>query len=86
MSDIKWRSALIRSASASALPAILFTILILAGSVAYGGEPINNGPLRVHRENPRYFADGTGKAVYLTGAHTWNLLPDMRGGADSTDR
>lgn len=32
------------------------------------------GPLVVHPQNPRYFADGTGKAVYLTGSHTWNNL------------
>ena len=41
------------------------------------------GPLRVHPDNPRYFTDGTQlpdgslKAVYLTGAHTWNNLVDM---------
>ena len=33
------------------------------------------GPLRVHPTNPRYFSDGSGKAVYLTRSHTWtNLL------------
>src|SRR5687768_6788382 len=41
------------------------------------------GPLRRHPENPRYFTDGTRledgslRAVYLTGAHTWNNLVDM---------
>jgi hypothetical protein len=41
------------------------------------------GPLRVHPTNPRYFTDGTKnadgspKAVYLTGAHTWDNLVDM---------
>jgi hypothetical protein len=41
------------------------------------------GPLRVHPENPCYFTDGTRsedgslRAVYLTGAHTWNNLVDM---------
>lgn len=35
------------------------------------------GPLRVCPENPRYFTDGTGRAVYLTGAHTWNNLVDV---------
>src|SRR5262245_53230967 len=35
------------------------------------------GPLRVLKENPRYFADGSGKVVYLTGAHTWNNLQDI---------
>jgi hypothetical protein len=41
------------------------------------------GPLRVHPTNPRYFTDGaklpdgSPRAVYLTGAHTWNNLVDM---------
>ena len=33
------------------------------------------GPLRVHPTNSRYFADATGRAVYLTGSHTWWTLP-----------
>ncbi len=32
------------------------------------------GPLQIHPQNPRYFTDGTGRAIYLTGAHTWNNL------------
>ena len=36
-----------------------------------------HGPLRVSEENPRYFTDNEGKAVYLTGSHTWNNLVDM---------
>lgn len=36
-----------------------------------------NGPLRVHAENPRYFADASGQAILLTGAHTWNNLIDI---------
>jgi hypothetical protein len=35
------------------------------------------GPLRVHPKNPRYFTDGSGKAVYLTAAHTWANLQDL---------
>ena len=35
------------------------------------------GPLRVSEKNPRYFTDNSGKAVYLTGSHTWNNLVDM---------
>ena len=41
------------------------------------------GPLRIHPDNPRYFTDGTKnpdgslRAVYLTGSHTWNNLVDM---------
>jgi len=33
--------------------------------------------LRVSEENPRYFTDNEGKAVYLTASHTWNNLVDM---------
>jgi hypothetical protein len=33
------------------------------------------GPLQVLESNPRYFTDGSGRAVYLTGSHVWwNLL------------
>jgi hypothetical protein len=33
------------------------------------------GPLRVSAANPRYFTDGSGKPVYLTGSHVWwNLV------------
>jgi hypothetical protein len=35
------------------------------------------GPLQVHPENPRYFTDGSGRAVYLTGSHTWASLVDI---------
>jgi hypothetical protein len=34
------------------------------------------GPLRVHPTNPRYFTDGSGKAIFLTGSHTWSSLQD----------
>jgi hypothetical protein len=34
------------------------------------------GPLQVHPKNPRYFTDGTSRAVYLTGSHTWDNLQD----------
>ncbi len=33
--------------------------------------------LRVLKANPRYFTDGSGKAVYLTGSHNWNNLVDI---------
>jgi hypothetical protein len=35
------------------------------------------GPLRVSPINSRYFTDGTGKPVYLTGAHTWANLQEI---------
>jgi Family of unknown function (DUF6298) len=34
------------------------------------------GPLRPHPENPRYFADRNGRAVYLTGSHTWATIQE----------
>ena len=36
-----------------------------------------NGPLRRCSENPRYFADRSGKAILLTGSHVWYNLVDM---------
>jgi hypothetical protein len=33
-------------------------------------------PLRALPANPHYFTDGSGKAVYLTGSHTWNNFQD----------
>lgn len=40
-------------------------------------SPPAAGPLEVLERNPRYFAaPGTGRAVYLTGSHTWNSFQD----------
>ncbi len=36
-----------------------------------------SGPLRVHPDNPRYFCDPDGRAVYLTGSHTWGNMQDQ---------
>ncbi|MGH6630770.1 MAG: hypothetical protein ACREB3_13660, partial [Burkholderiales bacterium] len=33
-----------------------------------------SGPLRVHAINKRYFADASGKVVYLTGSHNWDTF------------
>jgi len=33
-------------------------------------------PLRALPANHNYFTDGSGKAIYLTGSHTWNTLQD----------
>jgi hypothetical protein len=37
-----------------------------------------NGPLRVHPANPRYFTDDTGRAIYLTGSHTWANFQEIK--------
>ena len=38
-------------------------------------KPITS-PLKALATNPHYFTDGTGKAIYLTGSHTWNNFQD----------
>lgn len=39
-------------------------------------EVIFSGPLIVSPDNPRYFTNDSGKAIYLTGSHTWNNFVD----------
>src|SRR5262249_61238984 len=40
------------------------------------------GPRPVCPANRRYFADGTGKAIYLTGSHTWANFATDQGTGD----
>jgi len=40
-------------------------------------QPGFAGPLRSSPVNPRYFTDGTGRAIYLTGSHTWPNFQDV---------
>jgi hypothetical protein len=37
----------------------------------------SDGPLRINPNNPRYFTDDSGRAIYLTGSHTWENFQDM---------
>ena len=57
------------------------TALLLAGlTLILSGQSLpaqTHGTLRVHPENPRYFADNSGKAILLAGSHTWPNLVDM---------
>jgi hypothetical protein len=49
----------------------------IAPAAAATAQVEGPGPLRVLRSNPRYFTDGSGRAVYLTGSHVWwNLAGD----------
>jgi hypothetical protein len=48
---------------------------VLLGAKAWGGSPAL-GPLRRLDANPRYFTDGSGKAVLLTGSHNWHNFQD----------
>lgn len=61
------------------------TLLPLFGATSASAIPEPTaGPLRVHPNNPRYFTDGTKnrdgslRAVYLSGSHTWGNLCDYR--------
>jgi len=57
--------------------ALLVAVALAAVTTAQAAPRPATGPLRVHPENPRYFADGSGRAVLLTGSHTWPSLVDM---------
>lgn len=54
-------------------------VLMLAVGRTEAGSGM--GPLRVLESNPRYFSEGSGRAVYLTGSHTHANLIDA-GGTD----
>ena len=59
----------------------LTTIVAVFGGIAGPAtitvtQPLPSGPLRVSTINPRYFADATGRIVYLTGSHTWLNFQD----------
>jgi hypothetical protein len=58
-----------RTASRAAIVLLLGAWPILAVTPA-------TGPLRVSPVNPRYFADGSGRVIFLTGSHTWGNLQD----------
>ena len=47
-------------------------------SVNAAAPPITDmdGPLIVSTTNPRYFTNDTGRAIYLTGSHTWSNFQD----------
>jgi hypothetical protein len=52
---------------------ILTIFMALAFASLASGQTMA-GPLRVSTVNPRYFTDDSGKAIYLTGSHTWDVL------------
>lgn len=63
-------------------PVLLCCGVALAGA---GQTAPARGPLRLLQTNPRYFTDGTGKAIYLAGSHNWNNFQDnghRSGGGD----
>jgi len=58
---------------------LLVCLLGTAWQIGYASEDSGtiNGPLRPLPANPRYFTDDSGRAILLTGSHTWNNLVDM---------
>jgi hypothetical protein len=66
------RDAVRKISRSMAIIQLLGVIVMSSGSSSFAA-----GPLRVSPHNPRYFADATGKIVYLTGSHTWSNLKDM---------
>jgi len=54
---------------------ILYLLIFSITNFLSARGPIKT-PLKALSANPNYFTDGTGKAVYLTGSHTWNTLQD----------
>lgn len=63
----------------------LHASLLVAMGTAHSNVHAASGPLRIHPDNPRYFTDGSGRAIYLTGSHTWlNMqdIVDIKGNAD----
>ncbi len=60
---------------------VIFIILLTTNSAfprtGQAFEPASRGVLRLHPANPRYFTDGGGQVVYLTGSHYWWNLQDV---------
>ena len=54
----------------------LAVILMLFSAWPVPAATSASGPLRVSTVNPRYFTDGSGRAILLTGSHTWGNLQD----------
>jgi hypothetical protein len=53
---------------------LVLLTLLCAARTEQSSAAAAKGPLRVHPENPRYFTDGTGRGVYLTGFQYWDVV------------
>jgi hypothetical protein len=54
---------------------LIFLLLTVVAGASAQREPAA-GPLRILESNPRWFTDGSGRAVYLAGSHIWQSLQD----------
>jgi len=74
------REFLVTATRATACAAAAFSSLFSKTNPQLFAAPASaraTGPLKVHPQNSRYFADGSGRPIYLTGAHTWANLQDI---------
>ncbi len=62
---------IIKGLTMISLKVISRPLVILALVLGVTSTSAADGILRVSTTNPRYFTDNSGKAIYLTGAHTW---------------
>jgi hypothetical protein len=63
---------------AASVTALVIAVVVFGQCLgAAAGNLQGEGPLRVCAGNPRYFTDASGKAIYLTAAHTWTNLQDI---------
>jgi hypothetical protein len=55
---------------------LLLRLVLPACAIGLSAAGPAQGPLRVLESNPRFFTDGTGKAVFLAGSHIWHNFQD----------
>src|SRR5438445_5068226 len=71
------------------LVTLVSSLVLFPATLAQAESPAT-GPLRVLKANPRYFTDGSGKAIYLAGSHNWHNFQDnghrLQEGKDPPER
>ena len=76
---VKWLQNAAQLPVSSLVLSLVLCALVYAQDARTPLAPVRaqtaTGPLRVNSANRRYFTDGSRKAIYLTGSHTWaNLI------------
>ncbi|MCC6220920.1 MAG: hypothetical protein IT291_06745, partial [Deltaproteobacteria bacterium] len=56
---------------------LLFLLFFVSALSPFFAAHALDGPLKKSSVNPRYFTDNSGKAILLTGSHTWGNLVDV---------
>ena len=56
---------------------LIFGSILVSAQNAVQLSPAINGPLKHLDTNPNYFTDNSGKAIFLTGSHTWENFQDI---------